>query len=1125
MALEKLTRQDKRLVLICAIIAAVSLVIGIRYYSQAFPESSIDFRVTRETSEPIARAFLQQLGLNLDEYRHAAIFNYDNQAKVFLEREVGVAESNRLLESTIRLWRWEHRWFRPLQKEEMDVAVTTKGEVVGFLHLLPEEAAGASLSQPEAQAIAEQFLATTMHRDLNSLTFVEGSTEKKPNRIDHSFTWKLKGSEVKGADYRISVEIAGQKVVGYHEHLKVPDTWIRSYQKLRSRNETAGQIDAVLLLLTFIAMLIVLGLKIRRRDIRWRPAALLGGVIFVLLALSQLNSLPSSLFRYDTTASYGGFLLRIILQSLLTGFAGGAAIFLLAASAEPLYRERFPQRLSLTSLVRLEALRTREFFRASLVGITLTFFFFAYENIFYIIANALGAWSPRDVAYSDLLSTAFPWVYVLFFGLFPALSEEFMSRMFSIPFFEKILKSTTAALIIAAFIWGFGHATYPNQPFWIRGLEVGLAGIVFGLVLLRFGIMSVVICHFSVDALYSAFVLIRSPNLYYKISGTLSAGIFVLLFLGAALAYWRKGGFLPGAATNQAEGVAAEVPAEERPAAVERPVQQYRAMSPARLAVGLILALLLGLFALAPPARFGDWVSFSTTPDQARLSARNFLSSQGFDVSGYRDAVTVVDRTDSTAAQYLYEQGGRDLPARVYARLVPSPLWKVRLFVPEQHEEFSVFLDPRDDSVAGFQRTLSDEVKGASLSSQDALQKAEDFLASRGIHVTPEQLKEQTAKDQKARRDYTLAWEVPIEGGGEARTRYTVVIQGARVGASHRLVKIPEEWRRNREKETAGTALLGWLVVPFFVILGGLAIYLLAAKLRSGEIPWRFALWIGGLGGAATVIRLLVDLDRLWNGYPTSYPVRLFYVGIAVSLFVGMIVFFLGSALVAGMCGALFPRSTRMFRRSSRQAYARDALLAGLITLGFVQGLPLLAHWVENSLPGGFLIQGVAWPSSLATRLPLLWSLARAFIDAIFVSGMLAVLVAILKGPLKNRLAWALLAVLFVLGFLPHQARGFGEYAAAACGLLLLAAGSLVLIRFFLADNPLAWVWSAFFAFGVAAALNMLEQPNGWYHLNGWLLLTLILVPALVLLRDAFQNTASSGPVEEMASLPDEAGQ
>ena len=58
-------------------------------------------------------------------------------------------------------------------------------------------------------------------------------------------------------------------------------------------------------------------------------------------------------------------------------------------------------------------------------------------------------------------------------------------------------------------------------------MEVGLAGIVFGLVFLRFGIVPVVIAHFSVDALYTAFVLIRSESPYYVITGSLSAFLWI----------------------------------------------------------------------------------------------------------------------------------------------------------------------------------------------------------------------------------------------------------------------------------------------------------------------------------------------------------------------------------------------------------------------------------------------------------------------------------------------------------------------------------------------------------------------------------------------------------------------
>ena len=112
MNLERLDRKDVRLIAICAVVAAVSLYVGVRYFFKAFPEAQIDFKTTKQTSLPIAQDFLAGLDLPTAGYRHAAIFDFDDDAKTVLEREVGAEESGRLLDGPIRLWRWRHRWLR-----------------------------------------------------------------------------------------------------------------------------------------------------------------------------------------------------------------------------------------------------------------------------------------------------------------------------------------------------------------------------------------------------------------------------------------------------------------------------------------------------------------------------------------------------------------------------------------------------------------------------------------------------------------------------------------------------------------------------------------------------------------------------------------------------------------------------------------------------------------------------------------------------------------------------------------------------------------------------------------------------------------------------------------------------
>src|ERR1022692_869459 len=203
------------------------------------------------------------------------------------------------MRSRVRLWRWSWRWFLPLQKEEFRVDVTPAGELAGFQHEIPEAATRPSLPADQARAVAERFLRDTMHRDPAVLDFVEGSSVTRPARTDHTFTWKERDFDIFGtrdATYRLEVTVLGSEPGAYREYLKVPETWQRAYEGLRSRNLTAQTIDTGFMMLLAVGLLVTIVLRVRSRDVRWRLAAAVGGVGALLYFLANWNAQPLAEF-------------------------------------------------------------------------------------------------------------------------------------------------------------------------------------------------------------------------------------------------------------------------------------------------------------------------------------------------------------------------------------------------------------------------------------------------------------------------------------------------------------------------------------------------------------------------------------------------------------------------------------------------------------------------------------------------------------------------------------------------------------------------------------------------------------------------------------------------------------
>jgi hypothetical protein len=161
-------------------------------------------------------------------------------------------------------------------------------------------------------------------------------------------------------------------------------------------------------------------------------------------------------------------------------------------------------------------------------GYALGFALLGYLTLFYIAAQRwLGAWFPAEGPYSEIFNQYLPFLAPLTVGVIAGISEEITYRLFGISLTRRYLKSTALALLLPAAIWAFAHSNYPVFPVYVRGIELTVAGAIFGMALLRWGVVTCIAAHFVINAVLTGVPLLTSGHSGYLVSG--------LLVIGAAL--------------------------------------------------------------------------------------------------------------------------------------------------------------------------------------------------------------------------------------------------------------------------------------------------------------------------------------------------------------------------------------------------------------------------------------------------------------------------------------------------------------------------------------------------------------------------------------------------------------
>ena len=521
-----------------ALAGFLGIAIFVIFNGQALPDAALNLQYSRAQIKQISQQKLQEFASISSDYHTVLAFSEEKMPSYFLQQTLGVEETNsRIVAEQLPIYSWNARWYKPLQKEEYLLNLSVSGEVVGYRHLIPEDASGTNIAQEDAQVLAKTFLNTQTDWQTRIWERVDASSQTLPGgRIDHTFSWKALDYSAGESELRYTVTIQGDEIGAMSYWIRVPEAFERQFASERS---LAGFINTVFMVIGLLGFMLVAFISMGVFEPHYRQAlvpALLGAGVSLA---AYINYLPLYPISYDTTKDYTQFWLEIgfgiAVSTVITFFTvfvawmGGQSLAKLVWPGRDPVLPRGPERWTQFSLSAWRGLMVAGIHLGYVVG-------------FYLLTSRfLGWWIPiGQGSASNLYATPLPFLAALDAGINASLLEELLFRLVGISLVLWISKKRWIAVLVPAIFWAFAHLSYVSSPIYARGVELVIVGVFDGLLFLYFGLLVTLVSHAAYNMLIVSVGLFQSSDPYYLFSGWVIVLILLALLLPGVIAWLRR---------------------------------------------------------------------------------------------------------------------------------------------------------------------------------------------------------------------------------------------------------------------------------------------------------------------------------------------------------------------------------------------------------------------------------------------------------------------------------------------------------------------------------------------------------------------------------------------------------
>lgn len=943
-------------VLLLTVLGLALLIVSICRRDDAFPAASLDLKVNKQEAVRLAQAYAVTTGFHLPHKIVSSVyFDSDSEASTFLEYEYPLADANDLMRREIPIWFWKVH-FVDDKSEELQVAVGVNGSLHSFERELNRDMSISSISHEVAQKQIVDFIAQELRIPLSKWKLISDQESSLPKRTDHSFIWEDQQREYKGSHLRISATVSGDKISKFRYFLHVPDAFEQKFKWLRAQNRALANIPIILVILFALSLPVLFLRNWTKNQLRLKFAVTCGLVGTAVNFISSLNN-TATIIMGTSNWSMDTFLAKHFIDDISSALMTGAVCTIFFGAIEAVYRHWYTKQLSFELIFSQtsNALRSISVAKSAVLGTAIFGITTGYQVIFFLIAKHYGLWSPLAVHDRAVIDNFCPAWHAISVGIEASTLEEFGFRIFMLIVIQRVTKSFWLANILQAAIWSFGHCSYPVEPPYARGIELGLLGIFYGWVMRRYGVLSLIMGHYAFDVYCFIQTLFGSHDVIDWLSAYITMTPLAVLPI-ASIALISKLGAVPDPQVSN-ETTTTQIIAHAASGEEQGSWPPYKPISRKQILLAFITASLAATTLALPKRKLGELPVFRVDHERAIAITRSYFEKQDFKIKDLQATAWISDDTNAEQMKYVTSHASVSEAERLEKLIEPRLVWNVRLFKPGDPNIFFLKVGPDGNPVSS-SIALGETAAGAKLPQREATALANTYLNSIASEDGGRFTIFDTSKlEYPNRTDYTFVAENPAGNVGQARFHIYLKVIGDKISDMRRYWSLPDrtnpQYKRGYVSNDEVWVVIARLICALVVLPNiGYWIFSACKKQAPNKLVVSTAVIVAG---AVVILQEVNYMSRvaLWTYHPTE-PLDTHLVQVAVTCLTRITINVSIAAVLAAIVSSSYSRlfitvRLRELFNSAKPQIANYRIWSDAILIGFTATL-VSAGW--SSLNG-----------------------------------------------------------------------------------------------------------------------------------------------------------------------------